>query len=274
MEFLSTLQAQQDEIEKQKQLQEQLLYKSANSFVIQGTNVGLGAASNLYPADAASSNRDRNYSNKKIRRNDSVKKAKNKRTAQDGSLSSLLAHTGPASVKNVNSSSKAAVAGKRRNTGETFKCPYCRAQDGVGKLSFTTKGALTRHNNEKHAQKHYECDICRKTFARKYRLKTHYISHHAIHLSPSDLKLKAVSNVSYGQPAVNTYLKGSDPMLSSDSTASMLKRAYKATPSSTFFDKKRKGKDGYEQKIKRAKKNPEIDDVQAAWDLLGMMHCM
>ena len=73
---------------------------------------------------------------------------------------------------------------------------------------------------------------------------------------------------------MNPYLKGSGSMLSSDSTASMLKRAYKATPSTTFFNKKRKDVDGYEQKGKRSKKNPEIDDVQAAWDLLGMMHCM
>ncbi len=71
---------------------------------------------------------------------------------------------------------------------------------------------------------------------------------------------------------MNAHLNSSDSMVSSDSTASMLKRAYKTTKSTTFF--KRKGVDGYEQKVKRAKKNPEIDDVQAAWDLLGMMHCM
>ena len=42
---------------------------------------------------------------------------------------------------------------RRRKPGEVFACPLCPSQDGSGNLTFTTKGALTRHNNEKHAQK-------------------------------------------------------------------------------------------------------------------------
>lgn len=180
MEFLSSLQVQHDRIEKQKQLKQQLFPKVVNNFVclaskctksfareelldihhkhcphlLQESNVGLGAAAGSYFTTVASSSNSNNSHYKK-RRNGSVKKTKTKHrnNTPNGSLSTLVAHTGPASVKKVNSNHKAAAAGRRRNSGETFKCPHCRAQDGVGKLSFTTKGALTRHNNEKHAQK-------------------------------------------------------------------------------------------------------------------------
>ena len=65
-------------------------------------------------------------------------------------------------------------------------------------------------------------------------------------------------------------------MLSSDSPASMLQRAYKSSPSASFFKKRKGDVANYDQHLaKRAKKKTnEIDDVQAAWDLLGMMHCM
>jgi hypothetical protein len=180
MEFLSSLQAQHEEIEKQKQLKQQLFHKGVNSFVclaakckksfareelldihhkqcahlLQENNIGLGAVTGSYFNNVAGGSNSNN-SNYKKRRNGNVKKTKTKHrnNTPNGSLSTLVAHTGPTSVKRVNSSHKAAAAGRRRNSGETFKCPHCRAQDGVGKLSFTTKGALTRHNNEKHAQK-------------------------------------------------------------------------------------------------------------------------
>ena len=72
-------------------------------------------------------------------------KARNKNVV-NGSLSSLVAYAGPGAKKSTASS-------RRRNKGDVFACPTCRAQDGNGPLTFTTKGALTRHNNEKHAQK-------------------------------------------------------------------------------------------------------------------------
>ena len=180
MEFLSSLQAQQDEIEKQKQLQQQLFHNGVNSFVcfaakwkksfasqelldmhheqcaylLQESTIGLGAVAGPYFTSLTSGSNS-NYSSNKESRNNSVKKTKtnHRNNTQNNSLSALVAHTGLASVRKINSSTKAAAAGRRRNSGETFKCPLCRAQDGVGKLSFTTKGALTRHNNEKHAQK-------------------------------------------------------------------------------------------------------------------------
>jgi len=54
--------------------------------------------------------------------------------------------------------------------GKPHKCKICDK-------GFTTKGALTRHNNERHNGKLYLCPNCKKCFVRKYRLKTHIKTH-------------------------------------------------------------------------------------------------
>lgn len=321
MEFLTSLQAQQEQIQKQKALQEKLmeqdkstpgdgffcsicgtefarkhhlkrhmmLHTSIKPYVCMAARCKKSFARKDYLdmhektcphlyEESNSGLKALNGSKKGSKRSNSKVskgKARNKNLV-NGSLSSLVAYAGPGAKKSTASS-------RRRNKGDVFACPTCRAQDGNGPLTFTTKGALTRHNNEKHAQKHYECDICRKSFARKYRLKTHYMSYHSIHLSASDLKLKAVSNTSYGRPqqpapifsaTISKPKPQIDPIVSSDSTASMLQRAYKATPTNTLFKKRKALNVDYNQQAKRVKKVEEIDDVQAAWDLLGMMHCM
>ena len=52
------------------------------------------------------------------------------------------------------------------NKEKLFFCNSCSK-------SFTTKGALTRHNKEIHDIVQYECIFCHKTFKRKYRWKNH-----------------------------------------------------------------------------------------------------
>lgn len=148
--------------------------------------------------------------------------------------------------------------GKESEGGNKFFCPECPGLDGSGVLYFTTKGALTRHNNEKHNAKHYECNECGKTFARKYRLRQHLAVHHHI-----DLETMADPS-----PRVKKSL----------ATPSSAKRVAMLSPGEAA--KKRKGvpMESPRTKVRSLSSPMKLEqshaDVQAAFSLLGMMHCM
>jgi len=160
-----------------------------------------------------------------------------------------------ATPKSTTSSKKAPSSGKfvrgayhpPGTAPAKFQCTVCVGLDGTGVLTFTTKGALTRHNNEKHNQKHYICEKCGKSFARKYRLKQHLVVHH-----------KYLSNDALCTPT---------PKRSKTPSSSGKRSSGYSTPSS----KKRKllsSPIGVSGTITNQR------DAQAAYSLLSMMHCM
>ena len=177
MEFLSDLEAQQERIQQQRQLQEQLM-KSAevgrNICNVCGAEFArkhhlkrhMVLHTSIKPYQCDATNCQKSFARKDYL--DMHRKscpyvyddAKNGVNGTPNVASSATASKSEGNPSEKAPSRKGAAKPKardgpsrRRKPGEVFSCPLCPSQDGNGNLTFTTKGALTRHNNEKHAQK-------------------------------------------------------------------------------------------------------------------------
>ena len=177
MEFLSDLEAQQERIQQQRHLQEQLM-KSAevgrNICNVCGAEFArkhhlkrhMVLHTSIKPYQCDATNCQKSFARKDYldmhRKscpyvyNDAkngVNGTQKVPTSATASKSEVTPNEKAPSRKGAAKPKARDGPSRRRKPGEVFSCPLCPSQDGNGNLTFTTKGALTRHNNEKHAQK-------------------------------------------------------------------------------------------------------------------------